>query len=560
MQSKGMLTGTRVACMIGLIALALATASASAQAADPPTPTCNEAVTAANGDVRRYNGVTMFTRLLHPFGAQNRVGAGTTIPLYEAVLTITFAPGTTPSLANINSEVTPAWGLSSGALRQAYVPSLDTGRPFARTQEPSIPMHEADVRSHTVIDGQRMIVTVGYMPVRSSFSFNAGSGVESAVLTAKREVVCSCSAGIEQTTTVTPTALDGFDLSTASTGQYEFLGGGLRMWTESDAGDGRVTGTRSVDIPLRDAGDLLALQYSGTGVPPGYRLMLDAGNGLVGELVYHSAADGDGLWTSTTNFGIGAGAGRASLGTLNDYLEVNPSARVTAFGFSLDGGAESDGVLDSVTFGCDKWSFRAAAIPVPDAPAVNDPCGEGNAEWVVPQDSASVDWTLRQDGHLIAEARSGYVLADGTTSRDYGVATDSGQPCPAAPAPPTPAPAPVVGASPPVVASAARLPTSARLRTSVGCVTKAYARAVVSGRNIRRVTYYVNGRKHRRLTRPNSGSRYVVRWRMRTLRYGTYKVRAVVVFRSGASRKSRTLTSQFSRCQPRRQIQPSFTG
>jgi hypothetical protein len=72
-------------------------------------------------------------------------------------------------------------------------------------------------------------------------------------------------------------------------------------------------------------------------------------------------------------------------------------------------------------------------VPVPAKPAQNDPCGPNNATWVVPQDTDKVDWTLRSDGHVIAATKAGYKFDDGTTSHDYGVAVDSGTPCPGNP-------------------------------------------------------------------------------------------------------------------------------
>lgn len=68
-------------------------------------------------------------------------------------------------------------------------------------------------------------------------------------------------------------------------------------------------------------------------------------------------------------------------------------------------------------------------IPVPATPSQSDPCGYGNAHWNVPADTDQIDWTLAENGHLIAATKAGYEFADGTTSHDYGVAHDSGSTC-----------------------------------------------------------------------------------------------------------------------------------
>ena len=69
-----------------------------------------------------------------------------------------------------------------------------------------------------------------------------------------------------------------------------------------------------------------------------------------------------------------------------------------------------------------------ARIPVPAAPAVDDPCGSNNATWIKPSDTTSVSWSI-SNGHLIATAKTGYVFTDGTTTHDFGTAPDSGTQC-----------------------------------------------------------------------------------------------------------------------------------
>lgn len=110
-----------------------------------------------------------------------------------------------------------------------------------------------------------------------------------------------------------------------------------------------------------------------------------------------------------------------------------------------------------------------------------------------------------------------------------------------------------------VIQPEAFISSRARMSGSVGCVTARYARATVSGSPISRVTFYVNGKLAKRLTKPNSGRNYLLRYRTKSLDYGTYKVRAVVRFQNRARPQSRTMKLQFSRCRPR-VVRPTFTG
>ena len=100
---------------------------------------------------------------------------------------------------------------------------------------------------------------------------------------------------------------------------------------------------------------------------------------------------------------------------------------------------------------------------------------------------------------------------------------------------------------------------NARLSGTVACATARYARASVTGSQIRRVTFTLNGRRVSTLTRPNSGSSYVYRALTRSLAYGAYKLSAKVEFTQASGAPARTLRLSFSRCKPR-VVRPVFTG
>jgi hypothetical protein len=97
------------------------------------------------------------------------------------------------------------------------------------------------------------------------------------------------------------------------------------------------------------------------------------------------------------------------------------------------------------------------------------------------------------------------------------------------------------------------------MRGTVGCATAKYANAYVTGRQIRRVTFYVNGRKVKTLTRPDRVKRYLLRYTVKPMKVGTYKVRARVEFTRASGSSPKTFNLQFSRCAPRG-VSPTFTG
>jgi len=81
----------------------------------------------------------------------------------------------------------------------------------------------------------------------------------------------------------------------------------------------------------------------------------------------------------------------------------------------------------------------------------------------------------------------------------------------------------------------------------------------VSGQNIRRVTFTIDGRAVRTLTRPNRGSRYVLPIRPNRLARGTHRVLARTLFTPESGARARTLRVVFQRC-ARVAGAPRFTG
>ena len=91
-----------------------------------------------------------------------------------------------------------------------------------------------------------------------------------------------------------------------------------------------------------------------------------------------------------------------------------------------------------------------------------------------------------------------------------------------------------------------------------GCVTRNFY-VQVSGRQIRRVVFYLNGKKVKTLTKANRGKRFALAVRPNRLRRGTHRVLAVTYFTKASKTKSRTLRVAFSRC-ARAAAAPRFTG
>jgi hypothetical protein len=132
---------------------------------------------------------------------------------------------------------------------------------------------------------------------------------------------------------------------------------------------------------------------------------------------------------------------------------------------------------------------------------------------------------------------------------------------PVVPAPPAP---PVVAATPPAPVSAvlgerAVAQGTARIAGASACPVRPFG-IRVSGRQIRRVTFTVDGRRAGSVTRPDRLGRFQVRVDPRRLRAGVHRVQARVEFVSGAG-SARTLRMSFRICaRPAAQVQPNFTG
>jgi len=121
--------------------------------------------------------------------------------------------------------------------------------------------------------------------------------------------------------------------------------------------------------------------------------------------------------------------------------------------------------------------------------------------------------------------------------------------------------APASSSPPQIAVSPARVrPGSARLRGPSGCPTTSAVAATVTGRRIVKVTFYVDNKKVKTLTKANaSGGRWVLPMNVRRFAFGSHRVRATIQFARSSQTKARTLRMSFSRCRPAN-VTPKFTG
>ena len=83
--------------------------------------------------------------------------------------------------------------------------------------------------------------------------------------------------------------------------------------------------------------------------------------------------------------------------------------------------------------------------------------------------------------------------------------------------------------------------------------------ATVSGRRIVKVTFYVDGKKVKTLTKANRNGRWVLPMNVKRFAFGTHRVRVTVQFARSSQTKAKTLRLSFSRCHSA-VVKPQFTG
>lgn len=138
------------------------------------------------------------------------------------------------------------------------------------------------------------------------------------------------------------------------------------------------------------------------------------------------------------------------------------------------------------------------------------------------------------------------------------------QPQPPVETPPTTTPpaATPPAQTPKIKVSPARVrPGSAKLVGPSGCArTTRTVAATVTGRQIIKVTFSVDGRKVKTLTKANAkGGRWTLPISVRRLGVGTHRVTVTVQFKKSSQTKTKTLRLSFNRCSAA-PVRPKFTG
>jgi len=102
-------------------------------------------------------------------------------------------------------------------------------------------------------------------------------------------------------------------------------------------------------------------------------------------------------------------------------------------------------------------------------------------------------------------------------------------------------------------------PGSAKLTGPKGCPDTNAVAATVSGKRIVKVTFYVDNKKVKVLTKPNKKGGWSLSVNMRKIAYGSHRVVAKVEFAKSSGTKAKTLRLSFSRCGAN-SVKPQFTG
>jgi uncharacterized repeat protein (TIGR01451 family) len=129
------------------------------------------------------------------------------------------------------------------------------------------------------------------------------------------------------------------------------------------------------------------------------------------------------------------------------------------------------------------------------------------------------------------------------------------------PVPPSPPPTVTMPTAPPPTAPPPHPPQpvvrgAASAHGPSECVVS-NARVYVTGRQIKSVTFYLDGPKVKIVKRPDKKGRYLININAGKLRSGVHRVRIVVVFVPSSKTKSKTMYVLVDRCRPPR---PLFTG
>lgn len=101
-------------------------------------------------------------------------------------------------------------------------------------------------------------------------------------------------------------------------------------------------------------------------------------------------------------------------------------------------------------------------------------------------------------------------------------------------------------------------PGSARLLAPTGCASRAF-NARVSGQNVAKVVFKVDGKTVKTLTKPNAGTRFQIRVDPAKMKIGVHRIVATVNFAAATKKQPQTFRISFQRC-AKKLAAPRFTG
>jgi hypothetical protein len=188
-----------------------------------------------------------------------------------------------------------------------------------------------------------------------------------------------------QTVMIRPGGFVTLMSDTRSAGHVDFLKEGLHVYTDDATSNAKAA--EYVAVPAQGLPDTASLTWYGTSPQPGSQLVFDADgdqgttddgyNVLVGEPTY-----GDDYWMSTGSSiyknhhelcpSTTGGSGSDCHGTLAQWQQAFPNAKLYAVGFSLGSGITGDGVIHDIQVGDTDYQFT-------DEPAITTADVTGDA-------------------------------------------------------------------------------------------------------------------------------------------------------------------------------------
>lgn len=275
--------------------------------------------------------------------------------------------------------------------------------------------------------------------------------------------------------------------------------------------------------------------------------------------------------------GLGVGTAGTRIKT-RPVITTNASANITLGAGKLSDQATVTGLFQPMAasiefrlYGPGDTTCATSIFTTSTAMTINGSVGTAQSATYEPTAAGTYRWRAFYPGDDNNVAISGLCnAANESTTVATPPATPPAAvtPPPAATPPPPPPPAaanqpaaPKVCTTPPGPASAggelcAR--GTAAIRGRTGCQGSSF-NVVVSGRQIDKVVFTMDGRVVRTLTSPNSGTRYVLKVNPRTMGRGVHRILARTTFRKQSGTRARTLRTTFSLC-ARRATSPAFTG